>query len=85
MTRTRRRVPEAWPRCMRKEVAAAYAGLGESTFTTEVNAGRLPKPVPITAGVDVWYREDLDAAIDLIRGAAAASPDDKGELDKWEP
>lgn len=64
-----------WPRGMRDELAAAYVGLGLSTFLREVEADRAPRPVRLTPGRKVWLKEDLDAWLDRLAGRPAPSPD----------
>ena len=85
MTRPRRRAPDQWLRRMRLEVAAAYYGLTERMFKNEVRAGRIPEPSQPTPGVDIWYWEDFDAAMDRQKGVVAPADDPKGELDEWRP
>jgi predicted DNA-binding transcriptional regulator AlpA len=53
------------PRLFRAERAAAYLGMGTSTFLRLVRDGTLPKPKHI-AGVVAWDRLTLDAYIDDI-------------------
>jgi predicted DNA-binding transcriptional regulator AlpA len=53
------------PRLLRAERAAAYLGMGRSTFPRLVAEGVLPKPKPIR-GVVVWDRLALDAYVDDI-------------------
>ena len=61
-------VPQAWPRGMRLEVAAAYLGLSQTTLLTESKAGRLPAPAFVTAGRRIWDKKDLDAHLDRLFG-----------------
>ena len=53
------------PRLMRAERAAAYLGMGTSTFLRMVSEGTLPKPKHIK-GVVAWDRFALDAYVDSI-------------------
>lgn len=53
------------PRLLRAERAAAYLGMGRSTFLRLVAEGVLPKPKHIR-GVVAWDRLALDACIDDI-------------------
>lgn len=61
-----------WPRGLREELAAAYVGLGASTFRAQVDAGEAPKPVRLTARRQVWLRDDLDRWLDRKAGSAAS-------------
>lgn len=61
-----------WPRRLRAALAAAYVGLSETKFRLEVAAGRLPAPEH-DGGNRLWYREELDAALDRRRGGVARS------------
>ena len=60
------------PRILRRDLAALYLGLSESTLAAEVKAGRLPAPVSITSGVKGWDRHDLDRWIEERKAAQAA-------------
>ncbi|MDR3534236.1 MAG: hypothetical protein P4L90_27185 [Rhodopila sp.] len=60
-----------WPRGMREPLAAAYVGLSESSLRAEVKAGKV-KPVWLTAGRQVYLREDLDAYLDRAAGRTPA-------------
>ena len=62
-----------WPRGLSEPLAAAYVGLGVSTFRREVDAGRAPKPARLTPGRMVWLRDDLDAYLDRCAGRVSAS------------
>ena len=53
------------PRLLRADRAAAYLGMGTSTFLRMVSEGVLPKPKHIR-GVVVWDRFALDAYVDDI-------------------
>ena len=57
-----------WPRGMREALAAAYVGLSFSTFRREWREGRAPGPVRLTAGRQVWLRDDLDRWLDRKAG-----------------
>lgn len=65
-----------WPRFMRRDKAAAYLDLSVSLFDREVAGGHIPGPVPITATVKGWVRDDLDAWIDSRRDAHIAPPNE---------
>jgi predicted DNA-binding transcriptional regulator AlpA len=53
------------PRLLRAERAAAYLGMGTSTFLRLVREGVLPKPKHV-AGVVAWDRLALDAYVDDV-------------------
>ena len=60
----RARIPYgAWPRGLGGKQAAAYVGVGESKFRTEVKAGIWPEP-DVRGGRRIWDRELLDRAYD---------------------
>lgn len=65
-----------WPRRMQAPLAAAYCGIGVTKFLTQVKAGRLPAGQQ-DGGNRLWYREDLDAALDRLKtGAEPAAAGD---------
>ena len=45
---------------MRAKAAAAFLGIGESTFWRWAREGRLPKGTRLSARATVWKREDLE-------------------------
>jgi excisionase family DNA binding protein len=51
------------PRLLRVDRAAAYLGMGTTTFLRLVESGKLPKPKRI-GGVVAWDRLRLDAFVD---------------------
>lgn len=61
-----------WPRVLEDELAAAYVGLGVSTFRREVAAGRAPAAIHLTKGRVGWDRAALDRWVDQL--AAGKSP-----------
>jgi predicted DNA-binding transcriptional regulator AlpA len=66
------------PRCLSREQAAAYLGIGEDLFDRQVQAGVLPRALPLGSR-RVWDRAALDGALDLSGlakdpTAAAATP-----------
>lgn len=63
---------------LRRDLAAAYLGMATSTFDAECRAGRLPQPVPITAGLNAWHRQDLESWADNQRATIA------GEMNEWD-
>ena len=66
------------PRMLTRAQAAAYCGVGSTTFTAWVGRGIVPGPVPATHR---WDRKAIDAALDAL-----SRIDDKLEgeaLDRW--
>lgn len=59
-----------WPRGLRAELAAAYLGMGRTTFDAGVKSGDIPKPVRTVATIAVWDRHELDRWLDDKRGVA---------------
>lgn len=56
------RLPD-WPRCMTREVAAAYLGISPSQFDAEVRAGIWP--AGLWEGRRIrWDRQEIDAWLD---------------------
>lgn len=78
-TRPSRHIPDAWPRGMRDDVAAAYVGLSRSTFLREVQAGAAPEPCNITNGRRIWLRDQLDDWLDELFGVERPS----GTAEDW--
>lgn len=62
-----------WPLLLRREMAALYIGMSPSTFDAERKAGRVPKPIQITNGLDAWHVSDLEAWAEDRRAAMQAS------------
>lgn len=65
-----------WPLLLRRELAASYLGMSPSTFDAERKGGRVPKPLPITAGLEAWHRGDLEAWAEDRRAAAEITPNE---------
>lgn len=63
-----------WPRVLEEDLAAAYVGLGVSTFRREVAAGRAPAALRLTKGRIGWDVRALDRWVDQLAGSAAGSP-----------
>ncbi len=64
-----------WPRCLNRNAAAQYCGMGITTFTQNVDKGALPKPFQMPTGILLWDRIELDAAIDILKtGRVSAEP-----------
>ena len=59
------------PMVLRAKSAAAFLGIGESTFWQWVAAGRLPKGTRLSARATVWRRSDLENF--LAQAAAGGS------------
>jgi len=55
------------PRCLSRELAARYVGLGTTLFDKLVAEGRLPKSLKISDGRVVWDRLALDLFVDGLR------------------
>lgn len=53
-----------WPRIMRREKAAQYLDISPEMLDQAVASGKMPKPIPITATIKGWVRDDLDAWIE---------------------
>jgi predicted DNA-binding transcriptional regulator AlpA len=62
------------PRLLRADRAAAYLGMGTSTFLRMVSEGVLPKPKRIR-GVTAWDRFQLDGFVDSIEDETGNSID----------
>lgn len=57
-------------RSMRAKSAAAYLGIGISTFWRWVADGRLPKGTRLSARVTVWKLEDIEQFLNQADGQA---------------
>lgn len=68
------------PRLIGRKEAAAYCGIGESTFSLWVKNHKMPKPVP---GTRKWDKKAIDARLDEISGLAAPSATED-PFDAWE-
>ena len=66
------------PRLLTREQAAAYYGVGHTTFTAWVRRGIVPGPVPRTHR---WDRKAIDAAFDAQSGIDAKL--EGKALDQW--
>ena len=53
---------------MRAKSAAAFLGIGESTFWRWVAQGKLPKGRRLSARATVWMRADLEQVLDQAAG-----------------
>ncbi len=75
MTARTRILPMPEPFGLRRTQAAAYVGLGISTFNRAVEKGAIPKPTDL-AGIEVWSRTALERALDP-EGIGRANPWDE--------
>ncbi|NRQ15590.1 hypothetical protein [Ensifer sesbaniae] len=67
------------PRLIGRKEAAAYCGIGESTFSLWVATHKMPPAVP---GTRKWDKRAIDAKLDEISGlGSSAEPEDA--YDKW--
>ena len=53
-----------WPYGLSEPMAAAFLGISASLFRREWEAGRMPRPVQVTPGRQVWHRPTLQAWLD---------------------
>lgn len=67
-------LPLPEPRGLSRVLAAAYLGIGSSTFDELVSRGQLPPPIQLR-GRKVWDRAALDRKLDELSGLAPASPE----------
>jgi predicted DNA-binding transcriptional regulator AlpA len=58
-----------WPRAMRLDLAAAYVGLSPTQFRIVVDVA----PVRLSQARVAWFREDLDAWLDMKAGRPPAT------------
>lgn len=64
-----------WPRLMRAEQAAAYAGERSVEAFRRAIPTLYPEPVRVSGKGDRWLREDLDLAIDRLSGRTSSLKD----------
>lgn len=67
--------PLPFRRGLNREQAAAYVGIGTTTFDAMVADGRMPKPLRLNART-IWDRAALDAYFEGLSGEATANPFD---------
>ncbi len=60
-----------WPRRMQAPLAAAYCGVSRTKFLHDVGR-KYPRPVKDGRN-SLWYREDLDEALDCLKDKGASS------------
>ena len=58
-----------------KAKALQVSGLPEGDFDALVEANILPKPLKVPSGLELWHRESLKDAIDMITGTKNAPKD----------
>jgi hypothetical protein len=66
------------PRLLTREQAAAYCGVGTTTFSLWVRRGIIPGPVSKTHR---WDRKAIDAALDALSRIDAKAENEA--LDQW--
>ena len=64
------RMPD-WPRCMQADLAARYCGVSRSTFLR--GAGTRYPDGHLHGSNRIWYKEDLDRKLDLLKNRGAPS------------
>jgi hypothetical protein len=67
------------PRLIGRKEAAAYLGIGESTFSLWVSTHKMP---PVIAGTKKWDKRAIDARLDEISGLGEDVKEDA--YDRWE-
>lgn len=69
-------------RLLNRQEAAAYCGVGVSTFYSWVKSGHIPQPL---FGSKRWDKAAIDAALDRASGITREIPQAKEEdpLEKW--
>lgn len=68
------------PRLIGRREAAAYCGIGESTFSLWVATHKMPPSVP---GTRKWDKRAIDARLDEISGLGANDNEEETDLQKW--
>ncbi|MGF0520626.1 helix-turn-helix transcriptional regulator [Agrobacterium pusense] len=66
------------PRLMGRREAAAYLGIGQSTFSLWVSTHKMPAAI---AGTRKWDKRAIDARLDELSGMAGNDNEDPYE--KW--
>lgn len=69
------------PRLIGRKEAAAYLGIGESTFSLWVSTHKMPPPVP---GTRRWDKKAIDAKLDAISGLDVTPETLDDEFERWE-
>lgn len=64
-----------WPRRMSAALAAKYLGISIGKFLNDVKAGRYP-PAAEDGRLRLWFKDDLDAAIDRERAGLGLTTTD---------
>ncbi|PZP49820.1 MAG: hypothetical protein DI595_12725 [Agrobacterium fabrum] len=69
------------PRLMGRREAAAYLGIGQSTFSLWVSTYKMPAAI---AGTRKWDKRAIDAKLDEISGLQSANDNTEDEFERWE-
>ncbi len=70
-----------WPALMRRQTAAAYCDMKAPELEGEVNAGRLPMPLPKEfCREQRWSRRALDEALERLSGNNAPNWRERSNL-----
>jgi hypothetical protein len=85
MSRRERPLP-GWPLALDEDLAASYLSISVSLFRKEVDAGRMPAPIWVTAGRKVWHRARLKAWLDAKAGIENHPAIASGQslVDEWD-
>ena len=67
---------------MKAPLAAAYVGVSHSKFLEDVKAGKYPEG-DLDGTLRLWCIEDLDAAVDEMKGSASPSNPFREALDGY--
>ena len=69
-------ITQVLPRCLYRDEAARYVGIGTAKFDELVGDGRMPKPFRIGGRV-LWDVHKLNSAVDTLADTPAANPWDQ--------
>jgi predicted DNA-binding transcriptional regulator AlpA len=69
------------PRLIGRKEAAAYLGIGESTFSLWVATHKMPQAIP---GTRKWDKKAIDAKLDDISGLTTSENEAEDAFDRWE-
>jgi excisionase family DNA binding protein len=75
--------PGISPRGLSRTEAAAYVGLGTTSFDYLIRAGRLPAPIRVGRRV-LWDRGALDAALAAMAGGTSPPAANGAEPNPWD-
>jgi predicted DNA-binding transcriptional regulator AlpA len=75
-----------WPLGLTAELAAAFLGISPSLFRREWSAGRMPPPIRISPGRQVWHRVSLEAWLDAKAGTRSHPTQTLADpaVDEWD-